>query len=71
MDVDEMEEEAEVIDTTYGAALVALKEKTNALKDATKGFALSITDNLAGSFATAIANGENFMTSLGKIFTEL
>ena len=71
MDVDEMEEEAEVIATTYGAALVALKEKTDALKDATKGFALSITDNLAGSFATAIANGENFMTSLGKIFTEL
>lgn len=71
IDVEEMEEEAEVIDTTYGAALVALKEKTDALKDATKGFALSITDNLAGSFATAIANGENFMTSLGKIFTEL
>ncbi len=71
MDVDEMEEEAEVIDTTYGASLVALKEKTDALKDATKGFALSITDNLASSFASAVVNGENFMKSLGKIFEDL
>ncbi len=71
MDVDQMEEEAEVIDTTYGASLVALKEKTDALKDATKGFALSITDNLASSFASAVVNGENFMKSLGKIFEDL
>lgn len=71
MDVDEMEEEAEVIDTTYGDALVKLKEKTDALKDATKDFALSITDNLAGSFATAVVNGENFMKSLGQIFADL
>lgn len=71
MDVDEMEEEAEVIDTTYGDSLVKLKEKTDALKDATKGFALSITDNLASSFASAVVNGENFMKSLGQIFADL
>ena len=71
MDVDQMEEEAEVIDTTYGAALVALKEKTDALKDAAKGFGVAMANDFAGSFATAVVSGENFLVSMGQIFKDL
>lgn len=71
MDVDEIEEEAEVIDTTYGDALRATKEKIDALKESAKGFGLAMVDNFAGSFATAITSGENFMVSMGNIFKDL
>jgi len=71
MDVDEIEEEAEVINTTYGNALLATKEKIDALKESAKGFGLAMVDNFAGSFATAITSGENFMVSMGNIFKDL
>tara|TARA_R100001224_G_scaffold44566_1_gene25718 strand:- start:8515 stop:10341 length:1827 start_codon:yes stop_codon:yes gene_type:complete len=71
MDVDEIEEEAEVIDTTYGDALRATKEKIDALKESAKGFGLAMVDNFAGSFATAITSGENFLVSMKNIFKDL
>jgi len=71
MDVDEMEEEAEVINTTYGDALIATKEKIDALKESAKSFGLAMVDNFAGSFATAITSGENFIVSMGNIFKDL
>ena len=71
MDVEELEEEAEVIDTTYGDALRATKEKIDALKESAKSFGLAMVDNFAGSFATAITSGENFMVSMGNIFKDL
>jgi len=71
MDVDEIEEEAEVINTTYGDALIATKEKIDALKESAKSFGLAMVDNFAGSFATAITSGENFIVSMGNIFKDL
>jgi len=71
MDVDEMEEEAEVINTTYGDALIATKEKIDALKESAKSFGLAMVDNFAGSFASAITSGENFIVSMGNIFKDL
>tara|TARA_R100001443_G_scaffold116848_1_gene138796 strand:+ start:5321 stop:7135 length:1815 start_codon:yes stop_codon:yes gene_type:complete len=71
MDVDEMQEEAEVIDTTYGSSLVALKEKTLALRDATKEFGYAMANDFAGSFANAVVSGENFLVSMGQIFKDL
>jgi len=67
MDVDEFEEQAEVIDTTYGDMLIKLGK----LKEATKQFGLSIANDLSGSMANAIVSGENFMVSLGNIFKDL
>lgn len=71
MDVDEIEEEAEVINTTYGDALIATKEKIDALKESAKSFGLAMVDNFAGSFASAITSGENFIVSMGNIFKDL
>jgi len=71
MDVDEIEEEAEVIDTTYGDALLATKEKIDDLKESAKSFGLAMVDNFAGSFASAITSGENFIVSMGNIFKDL
>ena len=71
MDVEEMEEEAEVIDTSYGDALVKLKEKTDALKNATKEFGFAMANDFAGSFANAVVSGENFLVSMGQIFKDL
>jgi hypothetical protein len=67
MDVDEFEEQAEVIDTTYGDMLIKLGE----LKEATKQFGLSIANDLAGSMANAVVSGENFLVSMGNIFKDL
>jgi hypothetical protein len=70
-DFPDWEEEAEVIDTTYGATLVKLKEQTDALKSATQEFGLAMANDFANSFATAVVSGENFLTSMGEIFKGL
>ncbi len=67
----DFEEEAEVIDTTYGATLVKLKEQTEALKTATQEFGLAMANDFANSFATAVVSGENFLVSMGEIFKSL
>ena len=71
MDVDEIEEEAEVIDTTYGDALRATKEKIDALKESAKGFGLEMVNGFANSFSTAVVSGENFLVSMKSIFKDL
>lgn len=71
IDFVDWEEEAETIDTTYGASLVKLKEQTLALKDATKEFGLAIANDFANSFSQAVVSGENFLTSIGEIFKSL
>lgn len=71
IDVDEVEEEAEVIDTSYGDSLLALKEKMTALKDATKEFGLAMINDFAGSMANAVVSGENFLQSMKQIFIDM
>ena len=71
IDTEEMEEEAEDIDTTYGDSIVALREKMTALKDATKQFGLAMAENFAGSLSQAIVSGENFWKAMGRIFVDI
>lgn len=71
IDVDEVEEEAEIIDTSYGDSLIALKEKMTALKDATKEFGLAMINDFAGSMANAVVSGENFLQSMKQIFVDM
>tara|TARA_R100001244_G_scaffold52832_2_gene45884 strand:+ start:4528 stop:6351 length:1824 start_codon:yes stop_codon:yes gene_type:complete len=71
LDLEEMEEESEFIDTTYGDSLLALKEKMTALKDATKEFGLAMINDFAGSMASAVLSGENFLQSMKQIFVDM
>lgn len=50
-DIEEIEEEAEVIDTTYGDALLKTKDKIDNLKDSAVSFGLSMLDEFAGGFS--------------------
>ncbi len=71
MDVDEIEEEAEVIDTTFGDALVRTKAKIDDLKESAQNFGLAMVHDFANSFSQAIVSGESFIVSMGNIFKEL
>jgi hypothetical protein len=71
MDVDEIEEEAEVIDTTFGDALLRTKDKIDDLKESAKNFGLAMVHDFANSFSQAIVSGESFIVSMGNIFKQL
>jgi hypothetical protein len=71
LDLEEMEEEAEFVDTTYGDSLIAMTEKMTALKDATKEFGLAMVNDFAGSMASAVVSGENFFESMKNIFVDM
>ncbi len=71
IDTEEMEEEAEDIDTTYGDSIVALREKMTALKDATTQFGLAMVKDFAGSLSQAVVSGENFFKAMGRIFVDI
>lgn len=71
MDVDEIEEEAEVLDTTFGDALLKTKDKIDDLKESAKNFGLAMVNDFANSFSQAIVSGEGFIVSMGNIFKEL
>jgi len=71
IDIDEVEEEAEIIDTAYGTTLDSLKEKMTGLKDATKEFGLAMANDFAGSMANAVVSGEDFLQSMKQIFVDL
>jgi len=71
IDTEEMEEEAEDINTTYGDSIVALREKMIALKDATTQFGLAMVKDFAGGLSQAVVSGENFFKAMGRIFVDI
>jgi len=71
IDIEQVEEEAEIIDTAYGDSILALKEKMTGLKDATKEFGLAMANDFAGSMANAVVSGEDFLQSMKNIFIDM
>ena len=71
MDVDEIEEEAEIIDTTFGDALLKTKEKIDNLKESARSFGLTLANDFANSFSEAVVSGESFIVSMSNIFKQL
>ena len=51
--------------------LDAMTEKIKGLTEATKEFGLAMANDFAGSFASAVVSGENFLVSMGQIFKDL
>lgn len=54
-----------------GSPLDAMTEKVKTLTEATKEFGLAMANDFAGSFASAVVSGENFLVSMGQIFKDL
>lgn len=51
--------------------LDTMTEKVKTLTEATKEFGLAMVNDFAGSFASAVVSGENFLVSMGQIFKDL